>query len=174
MSSYNMIPIFLFVAITAFLLFWSFFNRARMRNSGFGIESFGTFTKEAQRKVSARIVKLPRWSLGWDEGIIRDIPFTLIEVEHEANISQQLEFSKGKFLPSNGHTFEGISDSMKHFNTANLKNISGTIRLEPKLIRLFEEGDLLDPAYMRKAGNALVELAEQAELTYPAEKQPIA
>ena len=169
-----MIPIFLFVAITAFLLFWSFLSRARMRNSGFGIESFGTFTKEAQRKVSARIVKLPRWSLGWDEGIIRDIPFTLIEVEHEANISQQLEFSKGKFLPSNGHTFEGISDSMKHFNTANLKNISGTIRLEPKLIRLFEEGDLLDPAYMRKAGNALVELAEQAELTYPAEKLPIA
>ena len=63
---------------------------------------------------------------------------------------------------------------MKHFNTANLKNISGTVRLEPKLIRLFEEGDLLDPAYLRKAGNALVELAEQAESAYPAEKQPIA
>ena len=170
MSSYNLIPIFLFVVITALLLFWSLFTRSRMRNSGFGIESFDAFTKQAQRKISARIVKIPRWSLGWDEGIIRDIPFTLIEVEHQANISQKLECNKGKLLLADGFTFDEINASMKPFNTANLKNISGTIRLEPKLIRLFEEGDLLDPIYMRKVGNALVELAEQAELVYPVEK----
>ena len=167
-------------------LVWNAAVRWRLRRSGFGIYALNGFGHEVQRAVKASVVRVPDWTGGWDAGSLTETPFTVVTLAHQAHAPWVLEFYDGDVSRLERSGFEawahgpavapapkalrdGGEDDRLHdaLIINDLAYVRGVIRLEPTVVRFAEEGDLLDPDYLRMVGGLLVKLAERAERTFP-------
>jgi hypothetical protein len=167
-------------------LCWNAASRWRLRRSGFGIYALDGFGHEVQRAVKASVVRIPDWTGGWDAGSVTETPYTVVTLAHQAHAPWVLEFHDGDVSRLERSGFEawahgpavapapvalwadGDDDRLHDALIINdLAYVRGVIRLEPTVVRFAEEGDLLDPDYLRMVGGLLVKLAEQAERTFP-------
>jgi hypothetical protein len=167
-------------------LCWNAASRWRLRRSGFGIYALDGFGHEVQRAVKASVVRIPDWTGGWDAGSVTETPYTVVTLAHQAHAPWVLELYDGDVSRLERSGFEtwahshavapapealrasGDDDRLHDALIINdLAYVRGVIRLEPTVVRFAEEGDLLDPDYLRMVGGLLVRLAESAEREFP-------
>ncbi len=170
--------------------------RQARRRAGYGIQALAGFTGE--RTVSARVVEVPDWTGGWEDGALAETPYTVLTVPHSAELPWVVEINNGSAerldkrsfaewassrpdaieTPSSLRSGDGDRQAEEQAETFlgqalakdDLLRVRGTVRLEPAQVRFVERGDLLEPGYLRMVAGLLLQLTEEAEKAHPPEE----
>ena len=175
--------------VIATFAFGAIARRGR-RRAGYGIRALEGF--EADREVSVSVVELPLWTGGWDAGAVSDAAYTIITVPHSAELPWVVEVRDGeasrldkqgfevwakekhdpRLTPDDirlprGSGFEDVAENIvrRALDMDDVFRIKGVVRIEPTQVRYVEQGDLLDPAYLRIVAGVLLQLTDAAEKT---------